>query len=43
MKRKFPTCGLAVIGFALRNWSEAKAGSGRLNAFVTPRDLEKSR
>lgn len=41
LKRKFPTCGLAVINFALRGWAEVKTGSGRLMNFVTPRDLEK--
>lgn len=36
---KFPTAGLAVIVFDGRDWSKVKAGTGRLQVFMTPRRL----
>ncbi len=35
---KFPTAGLAVIGFKARDWSKVGRGKGRLEPFVTPED-----
>jgi phosphohistidine phosphatase len=37
---KFPTAALAVIDFDAKGWASLKAGSGRLAAFIRPRDLE---
>jgi phosphohistidine phosphatase len=39
---KFPTAALAVIGFDTRTWSEIQPKSGRLEAFIRPRDLEEA-
>ena len=39
LAEKYPTAGLAIIAFAHGNWAETKMGDGRLEAFVTPRDL----
>ncbi|MGH6945441.1 MAG: SixA phosphatase family protein [Geminicoccaceae bacterium] len=39
MTAKFPTAGLAVIGFDAEHWSEVTTGAGRLEAFVRPKDL----
>lgn len=39
MEDKFPTAALAVIDFSQVDWSTLTAGSGRLVAFVRPRDL----
>jgi phosphohistidine phosphatase len=39
MSAKFPTAGLAVIGFDAGHWSEIADGAGRLEAFVRPKDL----
>jgi phosphohistidine phosphatase len=36
---KFPTAALAVIDFAAGPWSAFRPGSGRLEYFVRPRDL----
>jgi phosphohistidine phosphatase len=36
---KFPTAGLAVIGFKVRDWSKIGPGKGRLQLFVTPKML----
>ena len=36
---KMPTCGLAVIAFESPNWSEIASETGKLVAFVRPRDL----
>lgn len=41
LKRKYPTCGLAVIALSGRDWAHVKPGAGRLAVFVTPRGLEK--
>lgn len=37
---KFPTAALAVIDFDTRIWGEIQPKSGRLEAFIRPRDLE---
>ena len=39
---KFPTGALVVIDFDLSDWSLIRPKSGRLVAFVQPRDLDKS-
>jgi phosphohistidine phosphatase len=36
---KFPTCGLAVLTFKARKWSEIRPGAGTLDLFMTPRRL----
>ena len=36
---KFPTAALAVLTFGAARWREIKAGSGRLEQFVTPRKI----
>jgi phosphohistidine phosphatase len=37
---KYPTGGLAVFDFSIERWSEIAAGTGRLERFVVPRDLD---
>jgi phosphohistidine phosphatase len=37
---KFPTAALAVIDFDAETWAGLRAGSGRLVAFIRPRDLD---
>lgn len=39
MIAKYPTAGLAVLGFSGRSWAELAEDQGRLEAFVTPRGL----
>ncbi len=39
MIEKYPTAGLAIISFDTGDWAATQAGSGRLEAFVRPRDL----
>ena len=39
MEAKFPTAALAVFSFETDDWRSLSAGSGRLEAFVVPRDL----
>lgn len=39
ISKKFPTCALAVLEFD-GGWRDVKAGTGRLIAFVRPKDLE---
>ena len=36
----YPTGALAVIEFAAGDWTEMRAGTGRLTDFLRPRDLE---
>jgi phosphohistidine phosphatase len=36
---KFPTAALAVITFEARSWKDIRPGTGRLERFVTPKDL----
>jgi phosphohistidine phosphatase len=40
MATKFPTAALAVIDFDVGHWSEVAPGTGRLEAFVRPKDLQ---
>ena len=39
LARKFPTAGLAVIGFKASAWSTIASRKGRLELFVTPKTL----
>lgn len=39
LAEKFPTAALAVIDFAFDDWRQLAAGSGRLDRFVTPREV----
>jgi phosphohistidine phosphatase len=39
MAEKYPTAGLAVITFPGEDWSATAEGTGRLEAFIRPRDL----
>jgi phosphohistidine phosphatase len=39
MHAKFPTAALAVIGFDVDRWSGVAPATGRLEAFVRPKDL----
>lgn len=39
LSTKFPTAGLAVIGFKSRMWSKVAPGTGRLALFATPKSL----
>jgi phosphohistidine phosphatase len=39
MTTKFPTAGLAVIDFDVAHWSEIARRQGRLERFVTPKEL----
>jgi phosphohistidine phosphatase len=39
LARKFPTAGLAVIGFKASAWSKIGSGKGRLELFMTPKTL----
>jgi phosphohistidine phosphatase len=36
---KFPTAAFATITFPVESWSEVAAGSGRLEQFITPKQL----
>ncbi len=40
MDEKFPTSALAVIDFHVARWIDVTLGSGELDAFVRPKDLE---
>ncbi|HXZ68394.1 MAG TPA: histidine phosphatase family protein [Alphaproteobacteria bacterium] len=40
LKRKFPTCALAVLTFPIDSWSELGFGTGALIEFLTPSSLE---
>jgi phosphohistidine phosphatase len=40
LREKLPTCGLAVIDFAIDDWGLLRPRSGRLERFVTPKSLE---
>ena len=42
LKEDFPTSALAVVNFALEDWSQLHRGAGRLEHFVTPRSLTAS-
>jgi len=39
LQEKFPTSALAVIDFAVADWSKLHDQSGRLDRFVTPRSI----
>ncbi|WP_186417082.1 histidine phosphatase family protein [Bosea sp. CS1GBMeth4] len=39
MAQKYPTCGLAVLDFAIEDWRDLAAQGGRLDRFVTPESL----
>jgi phosphohistidine phosphatase len=39
MAQKYPTCGLAVIDFAIEDWRDLSPRGGRLDRFVTPASL----
>lgn len=40
LRRKFPTGALAILSFPVDGWGEVSTGSGRLERFVRPADLE---
>jgi len=39
MAAKFPTAAFAVIAFKAENWSEIRAGAGKLISFIRPGDV----
>ena len=39
MSQKYPTCGLAVLDFAVEDWRDVAGRGGRLDRFVTPASL----
>jgi phosphohistidine phosphatase len=39
LRRKFPTAALAVLEFEVATWKDLAPGTGRLAAFVRPKDL----
>ncbi|KRE00244.1 phosphoglycerate mutase [Bosea sp. Root381] len=39
MSQKYPTCGLAVLDFAVEDWRDLGPRGGRLDRFVTPASL----
>jgi phosphohistidine phosphatase len=39
LAKKYPTAALAVISFDFDNWGSLAAGSGKLQRFVTPKDI----
>jgi phosphohistidine phosphatase len=39
MAQKYPTCGLAVLDFAIEDWRDLAPRGGRLDRFVTPASL----
>jgi len=39
MSQKYPTCGLAVLDFAVGDWRDVAERGGRLDRFVTPASL----
>lgn len=38
----YPTCATLVADFEIRSWADLRPGTGRLVAFVTPRDIAPS-
>lgn len=42
VRQRFPTGAMAAIEFPVATWRDLKPGSGRLTAFVQPRDLHGS-
>ena len=41
MEQKFPTGALAIIDFAMSSWHDLSNRTGKLIAFVRPKDIEK--
>ncbi|MBN9061651.1 MAG: phosphoglycerate mutase [Rhizobiales bacterium 65-9] len=39
LKERFPTCAMAIIDFAVENWSEIAPRGGRLDRYLTPKSL----
>lgn len=39
MKEKFPTSAMAIIDFAIEDWSETAPREGRLDRYLTPKTL----
>lgn len=39
LSQKYPTCGLAVLDFAVSDWRDVALRGGRLERFVTPASL----
>jgi phosphohistidine phosphatase len=39
MAEKYPTAGLAVLGFGQGSWTATAPGSATLEAFIRPRNL----
>ena len=39
LTEKFPTAAVAVLGFAGESWADIEPGTGRLQHFLTPRQL----
>ncbi len=42
LDRKFPTAGVAHIGLSADDWLDVAWGSGRLEAFLTPKTVQQS-
>ena len=42
VREKVPTCGLVVIDLAFEDWSRLRAGTGRLERFVSPRLIKEA-
>ena len=40
LKAKYPTGGLATIVLEVARWADVEKGSGSLESFVVPRDLD---
>lgn len=40
LAEKFPTAGLAIIDVPIDDWANLHSRSGRLDSFITPRDLD---
>ncbi len=40
VEEKFPTAAMVEIAFDVGGWSEVRAGTGRLERFIRPRDLD---
>ncbi len=41
LKRKFPTCALAVIDLPIARWSDLPGATGTLSAFIRPKAINK--
>lgn len=39
LNEKFPTSAVAILDFAVESWAEVERRAGRLERFVTPKDL----